>query len=166
MLQSLRGQGITACRRRTATYPPSRPGPATQNSLSICPTKTRTPRARRRLVLKAQGIGVRDCPRALSTPTSRGGGAIVALLAFPNTERKDEAMIARFDHHPMLTALLALTTAVLIVVVITLSTLLITSAPATSPSSAGDGANAGAAAHAHVGAVEAHPKGMSAHYGF
>jgi len=38
-------------------------------------------------------------------------------------------MIARFDHHPMLTALLALCTAVLVVVVITLATLLITSAP-------------------------------------
>ena len=48
-------------------------------------------------------------------------------------------MIARFDHRPLLTALLALTTAVLLVVVITLSTLLITSAPATSNSSVGDG---------------------------
>jgi len=42
-------------------------------------------------------------------------------------------MIARFDHRPMLTALLALTTTLLIVVVITLSTLLITSAPGASP---------------------------------
>jgi hypothetical protein len=50
-------------------------------------------------------------------------------------------MIARFDHHPMLTALLALTTAVLVVVVITLSTLLITSAPAPSHSSFSDGGN-------------------------
>jgi hypothetical protein len=41
----------------------------------------------------------------------------------------EEAMIARLDHHPMLTALLALATAVLVVVVITLSTLLITAAP-------------------------------------
>jgi hypothetical protein len=56
-------------------------------------------------------------------------------------------MIARFDHHPMLTALLALSTAVLVVVVITLSTLLITSAPASSPSSVSDGGNPGAAAH-------------------
>ena len=54
-------------------------------------------------------------------------------------------MLARFDHHPMLTALLALSTAVL-VVVITLSTLLITSAPASSPSSLSDGGNAGKAA--------------------
>ena len=61
-------------------------------------------------------------------------------------ERKEEAMIARFDHHPMLTALLALSTAVLVVVVITLSTLLITSAPAVSPSSVSDGGNPGAAA--------------------
>ena len=43
-------------------------------------------------------------------------------------------MLARFDHHPMLTALLALTTAVLVVVVITLTTLLITAPPAATPS--------------------------------
>ena len=55
-------------------------------------------------------------------------------------------MIARFDHRPMLTALLALSTAVFVVVVITLSTLLITSAPAVSPSSVGIGGNPGAAA--------------------
>jgi hypothetical protein len=60
--------------------------------------------------------------------------------------RKERAMIARFDHHPVLTALLALTTAVLVVVVITLSTLLITSAPASSPSSVSDGGYPGAAA--------------------
>jgi hypothetical protein len=48
-------------------------------------------------------------------------------------------MIARFDHRPRLTALLALSTAVLIVVVITLSTLLITSAPAVLPWRVGDG---------------------------
>jgi hypothetical protein len=54
-------------------------------------------------------------------------------------------MIARFDHHPMLTALLALTTAALVVVVITLATLLIMAAPpaATSSSESG-GANPGA----------------------
>jgi hypothetical protein len=54
-------------------------------------------------------------------------------------------MIARFDHHPMLTALLALTTAVLVVVVITLSTLLITGPQAASPQS-DSGGNPGAAA--------------------
>ena len=56
-------------------------------------------------------------------------------------------MIARFDHRPMLTALLALTTTLLVVVVITLITLLITAAPpaATSSSERG-GANPGAAA--------------------
>jgi hypothetical protein len=56
-------------------------------------------------------------------------------------------MIARFDHRPILTALLALTTTVLVVVVITLATLLITSAPpaATSSSESGGG-NPGAAA--------------------
>jgi hypothetical protein len=50
-------------------------------------------------------------------------------------------MIARFDHRPMLTALLALTTTVLVVVVVTLSTLLITSAPTASPTSVGDSGN-------------------------
>src|SRR5215203_967943 len=55
-------------------------------------------------------------------------------------------MIARFDHRPMLTALLALTTAVLVVVVITLSTLLITAAPPAATSSSESGANPGAAA--------------------
>jgi hypothetical protein len=55
-------------------------------------------------------------------------------------------MIARLDHHPMLTAALALTTAVLVVVVITLATLLITAEPpaATSSSQSGVG-NPGAA---------------------
>jgi hypothetical protein len=55
-------------------------------------------------------------------------------------------MLTRFDHRPMLTALLALSTAVLVVVVITLSTLLITSAPAVSPSSESGGAGAEAVA--------------------
>ena len=58
-------------------------------------------------------------------------------------------MLARFDHRPMLTALLALSTAVLVVVVITLATLLITSAPASIPSSVSDGGNAGEAAPAN-----------------
>ena len=55
-------------------------------------------------------------------------------------------MIARLDHHPMLTAALALTTAVLVVVVITLATLLITAAPPAATSSSESGANPGAAA--------------------
>ena len=55
-------------------------------------------------------------------------------------------MIARLDHHPMLTAALALTTAVLVVVVITLATLLITAAPPAATSSSEGGANPGAAA--------------------
>ncbi len=54
-------------------------------------------------------------------------------------------MIARFDHRPMLTALLALTTTVL-VVVITLSTLLLTAAPPAATSSSEGGANPVAAA--------------------
>jgi hypothetical protein len=56
-------------------------------------------------------------------------------------DRKDEAMIARFDHRPMLTAVLALSTTVLLVVVITLSTLLITFPQAASPPSLSDGGN-------------------------
>jgi hypothetical protein len=57
-------------------------------------------------------------------------------------QEKGKAMIARFDHRPMLTAVLALSTTVLVVVVITLATLLITAAPpaATSSSESG-GAN-------------------------
>lgn len=49
-------------------------------------------------------------------------------------------MIARFDHRPMLTALLALTTAVLAVVVITLATLLITAQPPAATSTSESGA--------------------------
>ncbi len=56
-------------------------------------------------------------------------------------------MIARFDHRPLLTAMLALSTTVLVVVVITLSTLLITaSPPAATFSSVSEGGNPGAAA--------------------
>ena len=46
-------------------------------------------------------------------------------------------MIARFDHRPMLTVLLALTTTVLLVGVVTLSTLLITAAPPAAPALSG-----------------------------
>jgi hypothetical protein len=53
-------------------------------------------------------------------------------------------MIARFDHRPMLTAVLALSTTLLVVVVITLSTLLITSPPEGTSSSVSDGGNPGA----------------------
>ena len=53
-------------------------------------------------------------------------------------------MIARLDHHPMLTAALALTTAALVLVVITLATLLIRSAPPAMTSSSEGGANPGA----------------------
>jgi len=66
--------------------------------------------------------------------------------------RKEKAMIARFDHRPMLTALLALSTAVLVVVVITLSTLLYTSPPAASPPSVGSGNPGAAAAPANMDA--------------
>jgi hypothetical protein len=55
-------------------------------------------------------------------------------------------MIARLDHRPRLTAVLALSTAVLVVVVITLATLLITAAPPAATSSSESGsANPGAA---------------------
>jgi hypothetical protein len=70
--------------------------------------------------------------------------AIIPLDNKVNGKRK-EAMIARFDHRPMLTAALALATIALLVVVVTLSTLLITLSPeATSSTSGGD--NPGAAA--------------------
>jgi hypothetical protein len=59
-------------------------------------------------------------------------------------------MIARFDHRPMLTALLALSTTVLVVVVVTLSTLLIMAPPAATRSRVSDGANAGQAAPANM----------------
>jgi hypothetical protein len=83
-------------------------------------------------------------------------------------------MIARFDHRPRLTALLALSTTVLLVVVITLSTLLITSAPpAATSSSFSDVGNPGkpvphlaggtAAAPANVGGVgDSHAKAVAA----
>jgi hypothetical protein len=61
-------------------------------------------------------------------------------------ERKDEAMIARFDHRPMLTAMLALSTTLLLVVVVTLSTLLITLPQAASPPSLSDGGDPAAPA--------------------
>jgi len=55
-------------------------------------------------------------------------------------------MIARFDHRPMLTAVLALSTTVLVVVVVTLATLLYTAAPpAATSSSVSAGDNPGAA---------------------
>jgi hypothetical protein len=50
-------------------------------------------------------------------------------------------MIARFDHRPMLTALLALTTTLLVVVVITLATLLIRATPPAATYSSESGAN-------------------------
>ena len=61
-------------------------------------------------------------------------------------------MIARFDHRPMLTALLALTTAALVVVVVTLATLLYTAPPAATSSSGSAGGNAGEAAPANMDA--------------
>ena len=55
-------------------------------------------------------------------------------------------MIAKLDHRPMLTALLALSTTALLVVVVTLSTLLITLAQAASPPSLSDSDNPAAPA--------------------
>jgi hypothetical protein len=60
-------------------------------------------------------------------------------------------MIARFDHRPMLTAVLALSTAVLVVVVITLSMLLITAPQAASPPSVSGGGNPAAQAQSGGG---------------
>ena len=54
-------------------------------------------------------------------------------------------MIARFDHRPMLTALLALSTTLLVVVAITLTALLITAAPPAATYSSQSGANPAAA---------------------
>src|SRR5215217_8188754 len=76
---------------------------------------------------------------------------MIPLDSKVNGERK-EAMIARFDHRPMLTAALALSTTVLVVVVITLSTLLYTSAPAASPPSVGNGNPGAGAAPANMDA--------------
>ena len=57
-------------------------------------------------------------------------------------------MLARFDHRPMLTAVLALSTTVLVAVVITLSILLITAPQAPSPPSVSLGGNPAAPAGA------------------
>jgi hypothetical protein len=71
-------------------------------------------------------------------------------------QRKERAMLERFDHRPMLTAALALTTTVLLVVVVTL---LIMLPPAASPQSDSGGSNPGAAvAPANRDAGERHAK--------
>lgn len=56
------------------------------------------------------------------------------FCVFPEL-RKEKAMIAKFNHRPMLTAALALATIVLLVVVVTLATLLITWQQAPAPTS-------------------------------
>jgi hypothetical protein len=58
--------------------------------------------------------------------SNRSQSRLAGRYGKEKAERKDEAMIARFDHRPMLTAVLALSTTVLLVVVVTLSTLLFT----------------------------------------
>ena len=60
-------------------------------------------------------------------------------------------MLARFDHRPMLTAVLALSTTVLVAVVITLSILLITAPQAASPPSVSGGGNPAAQAQSGGG---------------
>ena len=70
-------------------------------------------------------------------------------------------MMERFDHRPMLTALLALTTSVLVVVVLTLATLLITEPQAASPPSASGGGYP--APHAQSGSGVG--SGAGAHFG-
>jgi hypothetical protein len=96
--------------------------------------------------------------------------AIIPLDSKVNGKRK-EAMIARFDHRPMLTAVLALSTTVLFVVVITLSTLLITLSPEAT-SSTSDGGNAAAPAisgavgsnSSYNTAVDRHAEMVAAYY--
>jgi hypothetical protein len=61
-------------------------------------------------------------------------------------QRKERAMLERFDHRPKLTAVLAIATIVLLVVVVTLSTLLITLQPAANPQSDSGRSKPGAAA--------------------
>jgi hypothetical protein len=75
--------------------------------------------------------------------SERGQSRLKVRYGKGKVQRKEKAMIARFDHRPMLTALLALSTTVLVVVVITLSTMLLTSPQAASPPSVGS-ANPGA----------------------
>ena len=65
-------------------------------------------------------------------------------------------MIARFDHRPMLTAVLALSTTVLVVVVITLTTLLLTAAPPAATSSSESGSDNAPAAALRLGAGGEH----------
>jgi hypothetical protein len=77
---------------------------------------------------------------ALLPISLRRCGVIVLLDGKANGERK-EAMIARFDHRPRLTAALALATIVLLAVVVTLSALLITSPQAVAPTSGSVGEN-------------------------
>jgi len=87
---------------------------------------------------------------------TRGGKEVSSDRSQPRQEvrcgkgreqRKEKAMLARFDHRPMLTAVLALSTTVLVVVVITLSALLITaSQQAATSSSVSEGGNRGAGA--------------------
>src|SRR5215218_6526105 len=74
---------------------------------------------------------------------------MIPLDSKVNGERK-EAMIARFDHRPMLTAALTLSTTVLLVVVVTL---LITLPQAASPTSSGG--NPGAVAAPRIWTPEA-----------
>lgn len=78
--------------------------------------------------------------------SDRSQSRLAFRYGIEKVERKDEAMIARFDHRPMLTAVLALSTTVLLVVVVTLSTLLITLPQAVSPPSLSDGSNPAAPA--------------------
>jgi hypothetical protein len=73
-------------------------------------------------------------------------------------------VIARFDHRPRLTALLALSTTVLVVVVVTLATLLITAPQAATPSSVSDGGNAGAAAPANMMPAGVHDQAGERHH--
>jgi hypothetical protein len=70
-------------------------------------------------------------------PISLQHCSVIVLLDIKANGERKEALIARFDHRPMLTATLALATIVLLVVVITLATLLITAAPPAAPAPSG-----------------------------
>lgn len=102
--------------------------------------------------IDGNGKGAEGSQRALTrirgrkeVPSGRTQARLVFRYEKAKAEGKDEAMISRFDHRPMLTAVLALTTTLLVVVVLTLAALLFTAQPPAATSSGqGGAANTGA----------------------
>ncbi|MBA3491393.1 MAG: hypothetical protein H0T55_04855 [Rubrobacteraceae bacterium] len=92
---------------------------------------------------------IRDGPPIKEVSLDRSHSRLAVRYGKETEERKERAMIARFDHRPMLTAVLALSTTVLLVVVVTL---LITLSPAASPASDTGGGNPAAEAPANMDA--------------